>query len=175
MEAELAFAPATEVAGLIRSKKASIPELVEMFYQRIDELNPKLIAYLALCPEQAAKQANAAQEVVQKGGLHFCIGGVEEQGNTGPAPNTRHEASEVLAPIAPGVIPLVPISRWRRLADGERVAVERRHCTVALDGERAFSLNPSQQLEVAVHRDGPPVVHVDVALQEAASLGLFRV
>ena len=113
--------------------------------------------------------------LADEGGLHFCIGGVEEQGNNGPALNTKHAGSEVLAPIAPGVIPLVPISWWRRLADGERVAVERRHCTVALDGERAFSLNPSQQLEVAVHRDGPPVVQVDVALQEAASLGLFRV
>ena len=52
--------------------------------------------------------------------------------------------------------------------------VTRRHCTVALDGERAFSVTPEQQLEVAVHRDGPPVVQLEAALHEAASLGLFR-
>lgn len=76
MEAELAFAPATDVAELIRSKKASIPELVEMFYRRIDGLNPKLNAYLALCPELAMEQANAAQEAVQKGGSLGPLHGV---------------------------------------------------------------------------------------------------
>ena len=76
MEAELAFASATDIAGLIRSKKASIPELVEMFYQRIEGLNPKLNAYLALCPEVAIEQANTAQEVVQKGGSLGPLHGV---------------------------------------------------------------------------------------------------
>ncbi len=52
--------------------------------------------------------------------------------------------------------------------------VPRRHCTVALDGERAFSGSPEQQLEVAVRRDGPRVVQLEAALHEAASLGLFR-
>jgi hypothetical protein len=61
------------------------------------------------------------------------------------------------------------------LVDGERVTVERRHCTIALDGERSFSVTPSQQLEVVLQRDGPPVVQVDAALHEAASRGLFRV
>ena len=81
----------------------------------------------------------------------------------------------MLAPVAPGVVLPVPVARWRRLADGERVTLERRHCTVALDGERAFSVTPDQQVEVEVRRNGPPVVQVEAALRQAAKLGLFRV
>ena len=52
--------------------------------------------------------------------------------------------------------------------------MERRHCTVALDGERAFSVNTDQSIEVEVTRNGPPVVQVDVALALAAKRGLFN-
>ncbi len=102
-----------------------------------------------------------------EGGLYYCLAGTEGQSLGG-------EVVKVLAPIAPGVIPEVSVSSWRRLADGEKVMVPRRHCTVALDGERAFSVSPEQQLEVAVRRDGPRVVQLEAALHEAASLGLFR-
>jgi hypothetical protein len=84
------------------------------------------------------------------------------------------EATMVLAPIAPGVIPLVPIAHWRRIAAGERVPVERRQCTVALDGERTFAVSPHQQLEMVVRRNGPRVVQVEAALREAAERGVFR-
>jgi hypothetical protein len=113
--------------------------------------------------------------LADEGGLHYVLGGLDEQGRGSSDLNPGPVDSVVIAPIAPGIVPQVPIRSWRRLADGERVAVERRHCTVALDGERAFSVNPSQQLEVAVQRDGPPVVQVDAALHEAVSRGLFRV
>ena len=80
-----------------------------------------------------------------------------------------------MAPIAPGMVPQVAIAEWRRLTTDERVPVERRHCTVPLDGERAFSVLPSQQLEVALRRNGPPVVQVEAALRAAAAQGLFKV
>ena len=67
METELAFASATELRQLIDTKEVSIVELVELFYRRIEEHNPKLNAYLALCPDQAMAEAAAAQEAVQKG------------------------------------------------------------------------------------------------------------
>lgn len=113
--------------------------------------------------------------LADEGGLHYRIGGLDapDQGTTGV--NSGPGDTVVLAPIAPGVVPPVPIRSWRRLVDGERVTVERRHCTIALDGERSFSVTPSQQLEVVLQRDGPPVVQVDAALHEAASRGLFRV
>ena len=74
MDTELCFAPATEIRDLIRAKKLSIPELTELFCRRIEELNPKLNAYLALCLDQAVDDSKAAQDAVQKeetlGALH---------------------------------------------------------------------------------------------------------
>jgi NAD kinase len=108
-----------------------------------------------------------------EGGLHYVLGNAGEnqrksgRGKTGPV--------TVLAPIAPGIVAQVPITRWRTLNADERVPVERRHCTVALDGERAFTVNPQQQVEVVVRRSGPRAVDVDLALQMGAEQGLFRV
>ena len=65
MDKQMCFVPATELRELIRSKQVSVSELVELFYSRIQELNPKLNAYLALCTDQA--MAEAAQEAVQRG------------------------------------------------------------------------------------------------------------
>ena len=67
MDTDLAFASVVELRKLIDAKKVSIVELTELFYQRIEELNPKLNAYLALCPDQALADARAAQESVQSG------------------------------------------------------------------------------------------------------------
>jgi len=106
------------------------------------------------------------------GGLHYCIDeqlGIPEGGS-----ESMQGPSTVLAPIAPGMVSQVAISSWRRLEIGQRVSVERRHSTVALDGERAFSVTPDQQLEISVQRDGPRVVQVEAALHEAAASGLFR-
>ena len=104
--------------------------------------------------------------LADEGGLHYSIAGPEskESGNR-----------TVLAPIAPGIVPPVAISSWQRMADGERLVIEKRDCTVALDGERAFSVNRSQQLEMEVRRDGPPVIDVNLALRIAAGQGLFNV
>ena len=67
MDTELCFASATDLVRLIRTKEVSAPEITELFYRRIAEINPKLNAYLALCPDQAMVQAAAAQEAVQRG------------------------------------------------------------------------------------------------------------
>ena len=67
MDADLRFASATELRKLIDAKEVSVVELTELFYQRIEELNPRLNAYLALCPDQALAAARAAQDVVQRG------------------------------------------------------------------------------------------------------------
>ena len=67
MDADLAFTSAIDMRRFIGSKEVAIPELVEFFYQRIQALNPRLNAYLALCPDQAMDQARSAQEAVQRG------------------------------------------------------------------------------------------------------------
>ena len=103
--------------------------------------------------------------LADEGGLRYSIAGPESKASGN---------STVLAPIAPGIVPPVAISSWQRMADGERLAIEKRDCTVALDGERAFSVNRSQQLEMEVLRDGPLVIDVNLALKVAASNGLFN-
>jgi len=106
-----------------------------------------------------------AVSLADDGGLQYRIAepGTKASGGT-----------TILAPIAPGVVPQVVISSWQRMAEGERLVIENRDCTVALDGERAFSVNRSQRLEMEVRRDGPPVVDVELALKVAASQGLFN-
>ena len=126
-----------------------------------------------------------AVSLTDGGGLHYRIADVrqeEEEGRPHPNPppegeGTKDDAAEIYvrAPIAPGSVPVVGIESWQRLADGQRVTVERRHSTVALDGERSFSVNPDNLLEIEVRRDGPPVVSVDAALRHAAAAGVFRV
>ena len=76
MDKEVCFAPATELRESIQSKQVSVPELVELFYNRIRELNPKLNAYLALCPDQAMAEAQAAQDAVQRGDALGLLHGI---------------------------------------------------------------------------------------------------
>ncbi len=68
MDTDLCFASATEIRDLIRTQEVSITELTELFCRRIEDLNPKLNAYLALCLDQAMEEARTAQDAVQKGG-----------------------------------------------------------------------------------------------------------
>ncbi len=63
-DAELAFTPATELAEMIRLKKISPVELVDLYASRIEELNPKLNAYLTTTIDQAREQAGAAEAQV---------------------------------------------------------------------------------------------------------------
>jgi hypothetical protein len=53
------------------------------------------------------------------------------------------------------------------------VDLEPRYCTVALDGERTFTLTPEDRAQVLLGRNGPPVVQVQRTLRRAAELGLF--
>jgi hypothetical protein len=112
--------------------------------------------------------------LADEGGLHYTLGVPpdEEEGLAGGP--VDHSADTVLAPVAPGKVAQVPIASWRRLITGQRVNVERQHCTVALDGERAFTLTPRQQLEIELQRNGPRVVDVNAALRLATEQGLFR-
>ena len=62
MDSELAFAPATELRRMIAGGEVSSVELTELFYRRIEALNPQLNAYLVLCPDQALAAARAADD-----------------------------------------------------------------------------------------------------------------
>lgn len=58
---ELAFTPAVEIAELIRLKKVSPVEVVQVYADRIEELNPKLGAYLTTTLDRAMDEAKAAE------------------------------------------------------------------------------------------------------------------
>ena len=79
----------------------------------------------------------------------------------------------VLAPVAPGMVRPVHIEEWRVLPLGERVTMGSANCTIALDGEREFSVLPGQHLEAVVTNNGPRVVMLEAALREAARMGVF--
>ena len=96
-------------------------------------------------------------------GLRYVLGSPERRGNT-----------RIVAPVAPGVVTQVDISSFQKLELGEPVHLERRHCTVALDGEREFAVTPGEGLSVLLRRNGPPVVDVGLALKTAAQQGVLR-
>ena len=92
-------------------------------------------------------------------GLHVCLG-------------RRNDV--VSAPVAPGMIISVGVERWQTISFGERFEIDLRPCTIALDGERTFSVLPRNEAHVTLTLKGPPVVSVDSALREAALNGLFK-
>lgn len=96
-------------------------------------------------------------------GLRYVLGNGPEDGQ-----------EVVQAPIAPGMVSAIPIAEWQSLEMDVPVAVEPRHCTVALDGERAFNVTPQQRLELVLRRNGPRVVDVDAVLRAAAEKGVLR-
>ncbi len=79
----------------------------------------------------------------------------------------------VAAPIAPGIVTTVPVTDWNVIEVGESASVSLTPCTVALDGERTFSIKPGESSLVTLRDDGPPVVVIEKALREATRLGVF--
>lgn len=61
---DLAFAPALEQARLIRQREISPLELVELYLQRIEQLNGQLGSYVTVAAEQAIAEANAKTEAI---------------------------------------------------------------------------------------------------------------
>jgi amidase len=57
-DSDLMFRPATELAGLVRSGEVSARELVEASLERIEELNPKLNAFVDVDAERALATAD---------------------------------------------------------------------------------------------------------------------
>ena len=91
-------------------------------------------------------------------GLHILIG----EGGT-----------VVDAPVAPGVVSSVPVHSWSELPPGKPVEVSLKPCTIALDGERSFSLEAGRPAYVTLSESGPRVVSVDAAMRQASQAGVF--
>lgn len=63
----LAYKSAAELLDLIKSKQVSPVELVELFLQRIDELDHLLNSYLLVTDDIALRQARAAEDALMRG------------------------------------------------------------------------------------------------------------
>ena len=81
----------------------------------------------------------------------------------------------VLAPVAPGTVTSVDIAEWSTFTPSSAgVEVDLRPATIALDGERAFSLPPSSTVQVRLGLQGPRVVDPHRALSLAAEATDFK-
>jgi Asp-tRNA(Asn)/Glu-tRNA(Gln) amidotransferase A subunit family amidase len=58
---ELAFLPAVEQAELVRRRQVSPVELVDLYLERIERLDPRLNAYVTACYEEARASAQSAE------------------------------------------------------------------------------------------------------------------
>ena len=79
----------------------------------------------------------------------------------------------VIAPIAPGVVSPVEVAEWRTVAVGEDIDTAQEPGTVALDGERTFTLSGDRAARVTLTRNGPRVVGVAEVLRQATLAGVF--
>jgi Asp-tRNA(Asn)/Glu-tRNA(Gln) amidotransferase A subunit family amidase len=64
---ELAFTPVHKLVQMIKKKKLSPVELMGAVFRRIEELNPKLNAFLTLAEEEAMNSAKKAEEALSRG------------------------------------------------------------------------------------------------------------
>ena len=64
---EICFMTATEMAQNIRNKEVSVSEVMSAHLTQIERVNPKVNAIPTLLPEQAMKQARAADDALARG------------------------------------------------------------------------------------------------------------
>ena len=69
MDESLAFASISELSSMLRRRDISPVELTEFFFQRIEQFDPTVNAYIALANERAQAQAQAAESLMARG--HF--------------------------------------------------------------------------------------------------------
>ena len=79
----------------------------------------------------------------------------------------------VLAPIAPGLIEEVQVESCSLLNLGEAVEIRWKPSILALDGEREVEVGHNTSLWVRLTGNGPKVVDIPRALEEAARGGFF--
>ena len=63
----LAFTPVSDLTVLLRTGELSPVELLDIFLERIAELNPALNAYLTIAEDRARHRAMEAEVILQKG------------------------------------------------------------------------------------------------------------
>lgn len=75
-DTELPFASVVQIAQMIREKKVSSVEVVDLMYTRIDEVNPQINAVVLACKERALFEAKQADEMLAKNKVMGPLHGV---------------------------------------------------------------------------------------------------
>lgn len=131
---------------------------------------------------RAIWQADGLRQIVSTRAEPYSIGlsavggsltGCDLDADEGLVINIGPGDLQVLAAIAPGLIRWVGITSFRRLTVGESVAVQAAPVVLALDGERTVALVKPEQVEIRLSADGPRVVDIQAAMQQAAAQGLL--
>jgi Asp-tRNA(Asn)/Glu-tRNA(Gln) amidotransferase A subunit family amidase len=73
---DAAFWPVTHLAQLIKSKKVSSLELTQMYLNRLQKYDPKLLCVVTLTEELALKQAKRADDEIAKGKYRGPLHGI---------------------------------------------------------------------------------------------------
>lgn len=99
------------------------------------------------------------------GGCFAPVGAQDDHGLHLQVGNGSHT---VRAPIAPGMVMDVGIKSYEILEVGQRVQIDYKPSTLALDGERERRIGPGDEMEVELTRHGPLVVDVKRTMHQAA-------
>ncbi len=90
---DLCYTSATELAEAIRAKHISPMEVIDALLARIDRLNPRLNAYVAVMDAEARAAARSAEDAVMRGAelgpLHGIPVSIKDLINVKRVPNTR--------------------------------------------------------------------------------------
>ena len=73
---ELAFAPVTELAELVRTRKVKPSELTEMYLSRLKRYDPQLHCVITLTEDRARSQAKAADAEIARGKYRGPLHGI---------------------------------------------------------------------------------------------------
>lgn len=73
---DLCFTPATDLAGLIRSREVSPVEIAEAVLERIERINPRINAFMTVTADLAREQAKAAEARALRGELIGPLDGI---------------------------------------------------------------------------------------------------
>ncbi len=76
MQDELVFRPARELAKLVRSREVSPVEIADAFLTRIEELNPRLNAFITVTADEARREAREAEREIASGDYRGPLHGI---------------------------------------------------------------------------------------------------
>jgi aspartyl-tRNA(Asn)/glutamyl-tRNA(Gln) amidotransferase subunit A len=102
-QADIPFLSATQLASLIEARQVSPEEALHAYLDRIEQVGPKVNAYITVCADEAVQQARqAGQEIQQgryRGPLHGIPVAVKDQVHTTGILTT--DASKIRADFIP--------------------------------------------------------------------------